>query len=612
MSGMDSSRVASKSSSGTAVRAVSSAIVAVASLAVACGDPDLVTSVSFRPLGPPAPVAGSCPANGEPVSPFADPNADLVRLTFRNSGDNGFLCDIVLARGEGDQVIAIPSDSADLVDLYVELFSGAPGTASLIASATQHNVAIDANRVVDVPMVYSNTFSCTYEHAETTRAFHSATLLPSGEILLIGGVRAGSADNTIDLEAGGLLYASAEAEIFDPQLSRFRAISIPGLLPRALHRAVLLAGDANEVTIALVGGLTAAGDAGVTPILNSTPGGRTMFSASPGAVGAPVEILTYNSTTSSIVSHIIGDQDGPARRLFASASGSCAGHNVIAGGWSDWSEASALADFEVVDGASGHAVTSAALHANRFGATTTCLADGTALVWGGHLDNDGADLIDYAGEILSGLSSATPIAFSLNYSGTEPSPRAFHSAARTGNDILVVGGYRIAGNAATDPEPVYGQLLARNDANIDIINVPIVGGGSPVAASYLQAVTLNDGDVLTSGGLPAGDELTCPAGLTCSLAAAYRFRATSAEFEPTPGMIVSRYGHRTTAFAGGVLVSGGLHGDDTLRVIADAEVFGTAEEADDPLSDLAPAIERLPGDVARSGDQAVAICAQIE
>ncbi len=609
---MDSSRVASKSSSGTAVRAVSSVIIAVTMLAIACGDPALVTSVSFRPLGPPAPIAGRCPQSAEPVSPFTDPNADLVRLTFRASGDNGFLCDIVLARDQGDQVIAIPSDSADLVDVYVELFSGDPGTASLLASATQRNVAIDANRVVDVPMVYSNTFSCTYELAESSRAFHSATLLPNGEILIIGGVHPGSADGTVDLEGEGLLYASAEAEIFDPQLSRFRAISIPGLLPRALHRAVIVEGDGDQVTIALVGGLTAAGDAAVTPILSNTPGHLAMLSASPGAVGAPVEIITYDTTTSAIVSHIVGDQDGPARRVFASASDSCGGHNVIAGGWSDWSEATPFADFEVVDGVTGHAVTSADLHANRFGATATCLADDSALIWGGHLDNDGGELIDYAGELLSGLGSATPIAISLTYSGTQPSPRAFHSAARTGDDILVIGGYRIAGNSATELEPVYGQLLTPSGANIDIINVPIVGGGAPVAAGYLQAVTLNDGDVLISGGLPSGDERTCPGGLTCSLAAAYRFRATSAEFEPTSGMIVSRYGHRTTTFAGGVLVSGGLHGDDSLRVISDAEVFGTAENADDPLSDLAPAIERLPGDVARSGDQPVAICAQIE
>ena len=609
---MDSSRVDTKSSSGTALRPVKNAIVAVAVMAAACGDAELITSVSFRPLAPPAPVAGRCPASSEPLSPFADPNADLVRLTFRNSADNGFLCDIVLTRDEGDQVIAIPSDSADLVDLYVELFSGAPGTASLLASATRPDVAIDAHRVVDVPMVYSNTFACAYERAESPRAFHSATLLPNGEVLLIGGVHPGSADDKVDLDGGALLYATTDAEIYDPQLSRFRAISIPGLLPRALHNAVLLESDANEVTIALVGGLTAAGDAGVTPILQSSPTERVLLSATPGAIGAPVEIVTYNMTTSTIASQLIGDEDGPSRRVFASASDSCAGHNVIAGGWSDWSKTTPFTSFEVVDGATGHAVTSAELQANRFGATVTCLADGTALVWGGHLDNDGGELTDYAGELLSGLESATPIAISLTYSGTEPSPRAFHSAARTGDDVLVVGGYRIEANAATSLEQVFGQLLTRTGGSVDIINVPIVGGGSPVAASHLQAVSLNDGDILTSGGLPGGDEVTCPGGLACSLADAYRFRATSAEFEPTAGMIVSRYGHRTTTFANGVLVSGGLHGDGALQVIADAEVFGTLEEADDPIADLAPAIERLPGDIARSGDQPVAICARMQ
>jgi RHS repeat-associated protein len=60
------------------------------------------------------------------------------------------------------------------------------------------------------------------------RSGHSATLLPNGQVLVLGGVDA----------AGAVLTA---AEAFDPTSRQFRTIGDPGLIPRVGHTATVLA-----------------------------------------------------------------------------------------------------------------------------------------------------------------------------------------------------------------------------------------------------------------------------------------------------------------------------------------------------------------------------------
>ena len=59
------------------------------------------------------------------------------------------------------------------------------------------------------------------------RAWHTATVLPDGTVLICGGVDSGGQVSTV-------------LEIFDPTVQAFHLVPAPGLLPRAEHTATLL------------------------------------------------------------------------------------------------------------------------------------------------------------------------------------------------------------------------------------------------------------------------------------------------------------------------------------------------------------------------------------
>jgi len=80
------------------------------------------------------------------------------------------------------------------------------------------------------------------EHLLTPRTWHTATMLPTGKILVFGGIDASG--NTI-----------AKPELFDPSTQQFQSISVPGLTARSKHTAtvlstgeVLIAGGAPDAT----------------------------------------------------------------------------------------------------------------------------------------------------------------------------------------------------------------------------------------------------------------------------------------------------------------------------------------------------------------------------
>lgn len=75
------------------------------------------------------------------------------------------------------------------------------------------------------------------------RAWHSATVLPDGTVLLFGG-------RGVDGEV------VAEAEVFSPTTRTFTALSTYGLTPRAHHSATLL----TDGQVLVAGGVSAQGD----------------------------------------------------------------------------------------------------------------------------------------------------------------------------------------------------------------------------------------------------------------------------------------------------------------------------------------------------------------
>ncbi|HUH01900.1 MAG TPA: hypothetical protein VML75_07875, partial [Kofleriaceae bacterium] len=466
-----------------------------------------------------------------------------------------------------------------------------------------------------VHMTPVDQFTCARSQAAVKRAFHSATALPNGEVLLAGGVtgRAGAA--TIDPTlGGGDFFATAEVEILDPGTGTMRRLSVPRLVPRAMHRALLISTD--PIRVALFGGLALSGDPATLPVLR--PGGDSgELRLLPGSstIPAPFEIITYDpvSFTASAESVPIAGQGlfGTAAPDGVTWSGS---PPLLLGGYADATLLGTVDTFTALDPLTGATEPAAALAAARIGASASEVAGGQVLVWGGNLRL--APLITERnfGELLSGFGVA-PASQPLTIAAArQPIQRAFHRAVvLSGGDVLVAGGYAIAADdSARDPVLATVERLTVG-AEISAIEIT---GAEPVG--LLDAVLLPNGDVLLSGGDPSLAADGCPlepTGLSCSTAAAYRFITGAGTLAPTASMVRARYGHRGVVLPDGrVLITGGLHAAAALQVIRDAEIYDPRGATDDPIADLRPEIVRSPGDLARDWQslEPVSPCAIIE
>jgi hypothetical protein len=594
------------------------------SCAAGCGSEEPLTTVSFRLVGPPAALAGQgCPEAVEPTSPvFPGATPSVVRLTYRYANQGDLVCDVVLALSGGNPVIALPGADppAGPIDIYAEYFEDNGGAYRLVGTGRHLNADLTSPGPFDVRVTPRDQFSCAAGRAGTGRVFHAAVALPSGEILISGGAVAdpsGSSDR-VQTGAQGVLYATSSIEMYDPETGTSEEIAVPGLVPRLMHQAYVLADDGSgTVRIALYGGFTVTGDPAMTPAL--AQGSTFRLDPTPEAVGAPIEILHYDPSTATLSRATGPSAGGTADVMGAVMSGpQIAGGAtpVTAGGWLDGTAASDRLTFDTFDPSTAGARGSGALRHPRMGATLTDIDGTSALLWGGGLQPI-MDVSLQAGELLVALGGSAPSSSALTLNGSTPAQRAWHAAARAGDgSVLVAGGFLITGGAAVTPQPVFVQQLVVG-ATTTIADVAVTGGAA-TPVGYPASITLADGSVLISGGNPGLGVGGCSmdaGGLVCSVDNAYRFRTTSSQLEQAAPLAVSRYGHRMTRLPDGtVLISGGLHGsDNTLRVLADNEIFDPRTELDDPISDLAPAIQRSPGDIARdSGGNPAAECVIIE
>lgn len=550
-----------------------------------CGNEAPLTTISYRLVGPPPLSAeGGCavdePAPGIDVVPDAGGQAPArIRLTYRDADTGALVCDTDLLPDGGSPVVAVPRGGP--VDIAVEVFDT---ESKLLATGRARGVDLDGRTDVSIRVRPANAFSCAAARGGTPRAFHTATPLPGGRVLLAGGVTGGPEQNgrAVDL-AGAGLFVTDSVELYDPVTETFTAVGVPGLIPRAMHEAHVFDSEDGLVHIALVGGVTASGDPAALPALVAGAGGLRL---EPGAsaAAAPVELLTYDPASGDITRERI--EDGPAPRLLAaSARVSLADGDrlVMVGGW----DAAPLGEVDVIDPGAPAAGATTTTSAGRLGATVTDLGDGRALIWGGHLAEPIETRITGAGELLANLDSQNPTTSPPLFLGSaEPTARAFHTAVRTDDgSILMMGGFDITDSGvAVNPAAVFAQRLVVPGVSTDVqvSNVALVGGGTPEPAGFVGAGSLAGGDVLVSGGNPAIGSQGCTAssqGLVCALAAAYRYSTDDAAFVPTGGaLLMGRYGHRQTTLPDGtVLVTGGLHaaGND-LVVLADAEIYEPA------------------------------------
>ena len=240
----------------------------------------------------------------------------------------------------------------------------------------------------------TGTFTATGSMT-TPRVGHSATLLPSGRVLITGG----------QIESNNVFSALATAELFDPTTGTF---SLTGSMTAARfnHTATPL-GD-GPVLIAGGGGPTGVGSA-----------------SSVGSAPSLASAELYNPATGKFTA--TGSMVGA--RFWHTATLLPNGHVLIAGG-DDGTKP--LASAELYDPAAATFSTTGSMAAPRYLQTATQLADGPVLVTGGFAENVGS---------LASAELYEPNSATFTPAGSMSDSRVEHTATLLGDGrVLIVAG----------------------------------------------------------------------------------------------------------------------------------------------------------------------------
>jgi hypothetical protein len=576
--------------------------------ASACGGDDLRPDVRYQIIGLLPVASGTCPAPGN--APPVVAGATRARLTFRDQAQRTLRCDTIIPLDGDPPFVSVPGREQP-VTMYVEYFDDA---GTLLARGERTGVSLTGGATVQVYVQPTDAYACPLAAPATARAFHSATPLPNGEVLLLGGLIGEASGDSAAFAPTAGAYVSSAAEIYDPDEHRFYPLTIAGLLPRAFHNVLVLGMEGEAIELLVVGGIGVAGDPAAAGNIAARPTGANgaapwttvaadLAMGRSGTIPLPPEILLYDPATRSVSRTEL--MNGPTPRAFGTATqpGGLPGEALAVVGGTNGAGAAVLAHESVnpADGTSAGAVTG---HP-RIGATVTATSPTEALVWGGDVTALAADV--RAGDRLAMLGGAPTLA--PGPAATEALDRSFHAAARFGDRVAVVGG--LATTAGTINDVGFAPFVHLVDPGTLTASLLDVPGATP--AAYPAAVTLASGDIMFSGGAATAG---CTSTLTCPDAQSFRVRrGTSGGAGPTPEATgapgLARYGHRMTLLPDGtVLVSGGFApatDANTIRALRDAELFAPHGAADDPIADLA--LGRMAGDVARTtGGEPLAPC----
>lgn len=545
--------------------------------------------------------------SGQPIDPAALRSGGSVRLTVvRRSSDGSrqLVCDAV---GK------VPSDALSLdlgsgergdLEFYGEHFDeagqriGSGALLSLPSAATG-----TAGSPATLLMYQNEAWSCPPSKLRQARGFHSATVLPGGEVLLVGGVEAlkGSGPDVF-----GLL---SDVEVFDPRSSSFLPMaSQTGTLgARALHQAAVVYSSGTRTLLVVYGGLT--GAAGQPALF--VPDAPTQLRLMPGGVAKPAgaELLVYDSADRSL--SVTKLDVGTHQVGFAGGAALPGGGLLVAGGalfnpqlpFSRSSPAmlSRVAELgSFFPSASDPSNTATYTFATGNGTapwllapTVTPLSASTAMILGAKLPPDASaqPQVMYATGLPAGAQYPSATA------AMGPST-VFHTATRVGTPLTATGTpsepgqVLVTGGFVQDSVPPYTTRQPPTSAPVRLYTVssPAQPSGAPTyqaitpymatgtcgmadghyrpAGFEAATATLSGKQVLITGGSPSVPTTGCnecdsddPASnkLLCAIKQASLYDATSQALTAAPSLALGRLGHRQVLMPDGtLLVTGGL------------------------------------------------------
>ena len=543
-------------------------------------------------------------SSGQPIEAGTLRAGGSVRLTVvRRSSDGSrqLVC---------DAVGRVPTDALSLdlgagdrsgLEFYGEYFDE---NGQRMASGAL--VSVPAANTTPPPTLHmyeTEAWSCPPTSLRRARGFHTATVLPTGEVLVVGGAEA---LKTSGPDVFGLL---GDAEVYDPNSGRFASLSSQTgtLTARALHHAAVVHSSGSRTLVVVYGGLT--GAAGQPALF--VPDAPTPLRLMPAGVATPggAELLVYDSATRSL--SVTKLDLGAHQTGLAGAAALPGGGLLVAGGAlfapqlpfsrSSPASLSRLAELATFFPAVSDTASSASYTFASGGGTApwllapsvTPLAAGTAMIVGAKHPPDATAQPQVL--FATGLPSATRYPSAIAAMG--PST-VFHTATRVGTPLGADGSSSgpaqvlITGGFEQDTLPPYTtrQPPATAPVRLYTVNSPAQPSGAPTyqaippyqpngtcgeadghyrAAGFEAATaTLSGKQVLITGGTPSVPTTGCnecdsddPATnkLLCSIKQASLFDADAQMLTAAPPLPLGRLGHQQVLMPDGtILVTGGL------------------------------------------------------
>jgi hypothetical protein len=346
----------------------------------------------------------------------------------------------------------------------------------------------------------------------TARAAQTATLLPDGRVLIVGG----------DIYAGQMgEMVQTSAELYDPKTGTFsRTGSLVG--GRFLQTATLL------------------------------PDGRVLIVGGPSGFGHPADAELYDPTTGTF------SRTGSlaTARDFQTATLLSDGRVLVAGGSSSFTDGPVLASAEVYDPKTGKFSPTGSLTTARSFQTATLLPDGRVLITGGTGAAIGVTFVSTT-PCLASAELYDPKTGTFSATGAMSTGRCDQTATLlTDGRVLIVGGESAEGGTSLASAEIYDPKTGTFSPT----------GSLATARGFFTATLLSDGRVLIAGGQ------TTSGG---SLASAEIYDPKTGTFSATGALATARLLHTATLLPDGrVLVAGGYDsGYFAGDSLASAEIY---------------------------------------
>ncbi|MGO8816531.1 MAG: kelch repeat-containing protein [Terriglobia bacterium] len=407
-----------------------------------------------------------------------------------------------------------------------------PSGQVLLAGGEEGNGYGTALNTAELYNPTANTFTALSATMTTARFSHTATLLPTGEVLLAGGSMNGTGGS------GGQGTVLNSAELYDPTANTFTALAATVTSTHELDGATF-----HPAVTALVATLTAARELAAAALL---PNGQVLITGGFSATGTalntgevyealPPSVQTFTALSPSLPSAVVGHS---ATRLPN-------GKILLAGGFN--ASETVLNTAQLYDPvANAFTAVAAKMTTARGGHAATLLPNGLVLITGGATTAQGSPTLDSA-ELYD------PVANTFTaLSATMTSARSGHTATLLPNGlVLITGGFTDTITALNTAE-VYNPTTQAFTA-LSATMVSTRGGHT--------ATLLPTGMVLLAGGFNDSDT---------NLNTAEIYNPTAGTFTAlTATMTSSRDQHTATLLPNGlVLLAGGstsAHGDPALN-----------------------------------------------